>query len=141
MVHRLLQHYLDGGAAVNQEEFEEKCKHSSEREKLATDAERASIKFMQVKFMQGKEGETFGGVISGVSEWGMFVELEGNKCEGLVRLRSLKDDFYNFNADNYAIEGRKTGKIFRIGDNVSVKVLKADLSKKQLDFDLVKDYK
>lgn len=139
MVHRLLQHYLDGGKPVNQEELEEKCKHSSEREKLATEAERASIKFMQVKFMQGKEGEVFPGVVSGVSEWGMFVELEGNKCEGLVRLRSMKDDFYSFNADNYAIEGKRTGKIYRIGDEVTVKVLKADLSKKQLDFDLMED--
>ena len=140
MVHRLLQHYLDGGKAVAKEQLEEKCKHSSDREKLATEAERASIKFMQVKFMQGKEGEIFGGVISGVSEWGLFVELEGNKCEGLIRLRSLTDDFYHFNPDNYAVEGKRTGKIYRIGDNLTVKVLKADLSKKQLDFELVDDF-
>lgn len=140
MVHRLLQHYLDGGQAVNQEVLEEKCKHSSEREKLATEAERASIKFMQVKFMQGKEGEIFGGVVSGVSEWGIFVELEENKCEGLVRMRSLQDDFYHFDPDNYAISGRKTGKTYRIGDEVTVKVLKADLSKKQLDFELLSDF-
>ena len=140
MVHRLLQHYLDGGKPVDQEALEEKCKHSSEREKLATEAERSSIKFMQVKFMQGKEGEVFGGVISGVSEWGIFVELEGNKCEGLVRMKSLKDDFYHFNPDNYAVEGRRTGKIYRIGDEVTVKVLKADLLKKQLDFDLMSEF-
>jgi len=140
MVHRLLQYYLDGGDAVNKEELEEKCKYSSEREKLATEAERTSIKFMQVKFMQDKVGEVFGGVVSGVSEWGLFVELEGNKCEGLIRMKSLSDDFYNFNPDNYAIEGRRTGKIYRIGDELTVKVLKADLSKKQLDFELVDDF-
>ena len=140
MVHRLLQYYLDGGKAVDATELEEKCKHSSEREKLATEAERASIKFMQVKFMQDKEGEVFGGVVSGVSEWGIFVELEDNKCEGMVRLRSMKDDFYTFNPDNYAVEGKRTGRLFRIGDEVTVKVLKADLSKKQLNFELLSDF-
>lgn len=139
MVHRLLQHYLDGGSAVNQEELEEKCKHSSEREKLATDAERASIKFMQVKFMQGKEGEIFAGVVSGVSDFGLFVELEESKCEGLIRLKSLTDDYYTFNPDNFALEGRRTGKIYRIGDELTIKVLKADLAKKQLDFELMSD--
>lgn len=140
MVHRLLQHYLDGGKEVNKEELEEKCKHCSDQEKLATDAERASIKFMQVKFMQGKEGEIFGGVVSGVSEWGIFVELEESKCEGLIRMKSLTDDFYNFDPDNYAIQGKRTGKIYRIGDQLTIKVLKADLSKKQLDFQLMEDY-
>ena len=139
MVHRLLQHYLDGGNAVNQEELEEKCKHSSEREKLATDAERASIKFMQVKFMQGKEGEIFAGVVSGVSDFGLFVELEESKCEGLIRLKSLTDDYYTFNPDNFALEGKRTGKVYRIGDELTVKVLKADLAKKQLDFELMSD--
>lgn len=137
MVHRLLQHYLDGGEPVQQEQLEEKCKHTSGQEKLATEAERTSIKFMQVKFMQGKEGEVFGGVVSGVSEWGFFVELEGNKCEGLVRMKSLQDDFYFFNPDDYAIEGRRTGNVYRIGDEVTVRVLKADLLKKQLDFELM----
>lgn len=140
MVHRLLQHYLDGGQAVNQEELEEKCKHSSDREKMATEAERASIKFMQVKFMQDKVGEIFGGVISGVSEWGIFVEIEGNKCEGLIRMKSLTDDFYHFDPDNYAIQGKRTGKIYRIGDELTIRVLRADLSKKQLDFELVDDF-
>tara|TARA_R110002072_G_scaffold60506_7_gene153524 strand:- start:334 stop:762 length:429 start_codon:yes stop_codon:yes gene_type:complete len=140
MVHRLLQHYLDGGTAVNAEELEEKCKHSSEQEKLASDAERASIKFMQVKFMQDKVGEVFGGVVSGVSEFGLFVELEGNKCEGLIRMKNLSDDFYVFNPDNFAIEGKRSGKIYRIGDELTVKVAKADLSKKQLDFELMEDF-
>jgi ribonuclease R len=139
MVHRLLQHYLDEGKAVNQEELEQKCKHSSEREKLATDAERASIKFMQVKFMQGKEGEVFGGVVSGVSDFGLFVELKESKCEGLIRLKSLTDDYYTFNPDNFALEGKRTGKVYRIGDELTVKVMKADLAKKQLDFELMSD--
>lgn len=140
MVHRLLQHYLDGGSSVEQESLEEKCKHSSEREKLASDAERASIKFMQVKFMQDKVGEIFGGVVSGVSDFGLFVELEGNKCEGLIRMKNLTDDFYVFNPDNFAIEGKRTGKIYRIGDELTVKIAKADLSKKQLDFELMEDF-
>lgn len=139
MVHRLLQHYLDGGKAADQEDLEEKCKHSSEREKLATDAERASTKFMQVKFMQDKVGEIFGGVVSGVSEWGLFVELEDNKCEGLIRMKSLDNDFYIFNPENFQIEGKRSGKIYRIGDELTVKILKADLSKKQLDFQLMED--
>lgn len=140
MVHRLLQHYLDNGSAVNQEELEEECKHCSNQEKLATEAERASIKFMQVKFMQGKVGEIFGGVVSGVSEYGIFVELEENKCEGMVRLRSLTDDFYRFDPDNYAIEGKRTGKIYRIGDELTIRIKRADLVKRQLDFEIVQDF-
>ena len=140
MVHRLLQHYLDGGKAANQEALEEECKHCSEREKLATDAERASIKFMQVKFMQGKEGEVFGGVVSGVSDFGLFVELEGSHCEGLIRMKNLGDDFYQFNKENFALEGKRTGKVYRIGDELTIRVLKADLSKKQLDFELLEDF-
>ncbi len=140
LVHRLLQHYLDQGSAVSGEELQEQCKHCSDQEKLATEAERASIKFMQVKFMQDKIGEVFGGVISGVSEFGIFVELEGNKCEGMIRLRSLSDDYYNYNADNYAIEGRRTGKVYRIGDELTVRVKRADLVKKQLDFELMDDF-
>ena len=140
MVHRLLQHYLDGGKSVNKEALEEKCKHSSEMEKLATDAERDSIKFMQVKVMQGKEGEVFGGIVSGVSDFGIFVEIEDNKCEGLVRMKSLNDDFYHFDPDNYCIQGRRTGKIYRMGDAVTIRVKRADLSKKQLDFELLSDF-
>lgn len=94
---------------------------------------------MQVKFMQGKEGEIFAGVVSGVSDFGLFVELEESKCEGLIRLKSLTDDYYTFNPDNFALEGRRTGKIYRIGDELTIKVLKADLAKKQLDFELMSD--
>lgn len=139
MVHRLLQHYLDGGKAVDEEELQEKCKHSSEREKLAVEAERASIKFMQVKFMQDRVGEVFAGIVSGVSEWGVFVELEDNKCEGMVRLKSMQDDFYVFDADNYCVIGKRHGKIYRIGEKVTVIVKRADLAKKQLDFEIVEE--
>lgn len=137
MVHRLLQHYLDGGKAVNEEELQEKCKHSSDMEKLAVEAERASIKFMQVKFMQNKVGEVFPGIVSGVSEWGIFVELEDNKCEGMVRLNSMQDDYYIFDADNYCVMGKRNGKIYRIGEKCTVIVKRADLAKKQLDFEIV----
>ena len=137
MVHRLLQHYLDGGKAVNQEELEEKCKHSSEKEKAATEAERASIKFMQVKFMQDKVGEVFGGVVSGVSEWGLYVQITDNMCEGMVRLSDIGDDYYSFDAPNYCAVGKNTGQEYRMGDEVKIKVRRANLVKKQLDFELV----
>ncbi len=140
MVHRLLQHYLDGGKAMPTEPIEEQCKYASEHERKAVDAERASIKFMQVKFMQDKVGEVFGGVVSGVSEWGLFVELEGNKCEGMIRIKSLDDDFYQFKQEQYALIGSRTGKVYRIGDELSVRVKRADLAKKQLDFELLNDF-
>lgn len=134
MVHRLLQHYLDGGAPANKNEYEELCEHSSEREKLATEAERDSIKYMQVKFMQKHVGEDFMGVISGVTEWGVFVELIESKCEGMIRIRDFKDDYYEFDEKNYAIEGQRNGKIFQLGDQIMITVKDADLDKKQLDF-------
>lgn len=134
MVHRLLQHYLDGGKPVNREQYEELCEHSSDREKLATDAERDSIKYMQVKFMEDHVGEDFMGVISGVTEWGVFVELIDSKCEGMIRIRDFKDDYYVFDEKNYAIEGERNGKIFQLGDQIMITVKNADLDKKQLDF-------
>ena len=134
MVHRLLQHYLDGGKPVNKNEYEELCEHSSDREKLATDAERDSIKYMQVKFMEKHVGEDFMGVISGVTEWGVFVELLDSKCEGMIRIRDFKDDYYIFDEKNYAIEGERNGKIFQLGDQIMITVKNADLDKKQLDF-------
>ncbi len=137
MVHRLLQHYLDDGKAVNQEDLEAKCKHASEREKLAADAERASIKYKQVEFMQDKVGEIFTGIVSGVSDFGVFVEIVETKCEGLVRLKALTDDFYFFDEKDFAVKGRKNGRVLRMGDEVTIKVLKADLAKKQLDFDMI----
>jgi ribonuclease R len=137
MVHRLLQHYLDGGKSPNVEELEEQCKHSSDMEKLAADAERASIKYKQVQFLQDKIGQEFDGMISGVTEWGIFVELIENHCEGMVRLRDLQDDAYYFDEDNYCLRGRKYNKVLTLGDKVRIEIKRADLVKKQLDFALV----
>ena len=137
MVHRLLQHYLDGGKSANEEEYEQKCKHSSDMEYFATSAERDSIKYMQVKFMQDHQDQVFLGVISGVTEWGIYVEIIENKCEGMIRLRDIKDDHYEFDQDQYAIVGQKTKNTITLGDEVYVKVKEADLVKKHLDFTLV----
>ncbi len=137
MVHRLLQHYLDGGKSPDIEKLEEQCKHSSDMEKLAADAERASIKYKQVQFLTDKIGEEFDGVISGVTEWGIFVEIIENHCEGMIRLRDLRDDNYYFDEDNYCLRGRKNGKVLTLGDTVRIEVKRADLVKKQLDFALV----
>ncbi|MCB7481908.1 ribonuclease R [Christiangramia sediminis] len=137
MVHRLLQHYLDGAKSVSEEEYEAKCHHSSEMENLATNAERDSIKYMQVKFMQDHENEEFLGVISGVTEWGIFVEIVENKCEGMIRLRDMNDDHYEYNADEFAVVGKRTGQTYTLGDEVYVKVKNADLVKRHLDFTLL----
>ncbi len=137
MVHRLLQHYLDGGASANQQEVEDQCKHSSKMEIAATEAERASIKYKQVQFLEDKIGEEFEGVISGVSEWGLFVQIVDNMCEGMVRLSDIEGDYYTFDAPNYCARGNNTGQEYRMGDEVKIKVRKADLVKKQLDFELV----
>lgn len=137
MVHRLLQHYLDGGKSASEEEYEEKCKHSSNMEYLATSAERDSIKYMQVKFMQDHKDETFLGVISGVTEWGIYVEIVDNKCEGMIRLRDIKEDHFEFDQENYAIVGKRSGRTITLGDEVFVKVKEADLVKKHLDFTLI----
>ncbi|MEM7187565.1 MAG: ribonuclease R [Bacteroidota bacterium] len=137
MVHRLLQHYLDGGKSANQEEYEEKCKHSSDMEYLASNAERESIKFMQVKYMIDHQDEDFLGVISGVTEWGIYVEIISNKCEGMVRLGDIKDDHYVFDQSEFAAIGERTKNVYRLGDEVYVKVKNADLVKKHLDFTLL----
>jgi ribonuclease R len=134
MVHRLLQHYLDGGAPVNRNTYEELCEHSSDREKMATDAERSSTKYMQVKFMEDKVGQDFSGTITGVTEWGVFVELRENLCEGMIRIRDFKDDYYTFDERNFCIVGERNGKVFQLGDSLEITVKKADLDKKQLDF-------
>jgi len=139
MVHRLLQHYLDGGKSVNEEEYEEKCKHSSAMEQLATNSERDSIKYMQVKFMQDHKDQEFLGVISGVTEWGIYVEIISNKCEGMVRLRDIKDDHYEFDKETYSIIGQRTKNQITLGDEVIVKVKEADLVKKHLDFHLIRE--
>ena len=137
MAHRLLQHYLDKGKSADAETYEDQCSHSSEMEYLATKAERDSIKFMQIKFMQDHKDENFLGVISGVTEWGIYVEIIDNKCEGMVRLRDISDDHYDFDEENYAIVGRKTKKVYQLGDEVYVKVKDADLVKRHLDFTLI----
>lgn len=137
MAHRLLQHYLDKKPSANQEEYEEKCKHSSEMESLATNAERDSTKFMQIKFMQDHKNEQFLGVISGVTDFGIFVEIIQNKCEGMIRLRDIKEDHFDFDAEHYAVIGRKTKKMYQLGDEVYITVKNADLVKRQMDFNLI----
>jgi ribonuclease R len=135
-----LAHYLEGGSSKSQKKYEALCKHASEMEKLATEAERASIKYKQVEFMQDKVGQVFKGIISGVAEFGFFVEIEENKCEGLVAMRELLDDYYFFDEDNYCITGRSTKKTYQLGDEVKVEILRANLTKKQLDFALVESF-
>lgn len=134
MAHRLLQHYLDGGKSVDDEVYEEQCAHSSNMEILAANAERDSIKYMQVKYMIDHKDEEFLGVISGVTEWGIYVEIISNKCEGMVRIREIRDDYYTFDDKQYALVGEVTHNILQLGDEVYVKVKNADLVKKQLDF-------
>lgn len=137
IAHRLLQHYLDGGKSPNKAELEEKAKHCSSMERLAADAERDSIKFMQVKFMEKHLGETFTGVISGVAEFGFWVEIPENGAEGLIKLRDLVDDSYSYDAKNHAVYGMRHGKRYQLGDQVQIKVVKANLIQKQLDFKIV----
>ena len=138
MAHRLLQHYLDGGKSVSEEVYEEKCEHSSQMEYLAAQAERDSIKYMQVKYMQDHKDEEFLGVISGVTEWGIYVEIIENKCEGMCRIREIKDDYYTFDEKQYALVGEMSKNLLQLGDEVYVKVKNADLVKKQLDFHFIR---
>ncbi|MRX39279.1 ribonuclease R [Flavobacterium sp. LC2016-23] len=138
MVHRLLQYYLDKGASVDEEVYETKCLHCSNMESLATNAERDSIKYMQVKYMQDHQDEEFLGVISGVTEWGIYVEIVSNKCEGMVRIREIKDDYYTFDEKQYALVGATSNSILQLGDEIYVKVKNADLVKKQLDFNFLR---
>lgn len=136
MVHRLLQRYLDGGKTVSAEKYEDMCEHSSDMEQRAADAERASIKYKQVEFLKDRLGHVFDGVISGVTEWGLYVELDENKCEGMIPIRDLDDDFYQFDEENYCIVGRRTRKKYQLGDPIKVQVARANLEKRQLDFAL-----
>ncbi|MDR3269595.1 MAG: ribonuclease R [Tannerella sp.] len=136
MVHRLLERYLAGEASVPKEKYEAACDHCSEMEQLAANAERASIKYKQVEFMSNKIGKVFDGVISGVTEWGLYVELNENKCEGLVPIRDLDDDFYEFDEKNYSLVGKRRKRIYRLGDAVTIKVVHANLERKQLDYAL-----
>lgn len=137
MVHRLLQHYLDGGKSENKEMYEQLCEHSSAMEVRAAEAERASIKYKMVEFMIDKIGQQFTGSISGVTDWGIYVELDENKIEGMVSLRDMTDDFYAFDGEQYAIIGHRSGRKFTLGDTVKIKIKRADLQRKQLDFEMV----
>uniref|UniRef100_UPI00404942A7 ribonuclease R n=2 Tax=Gelidibacter sp. TaxID=2018083 RepID=UPI00404942A7 len=137
MAHRLLQQYLDGGKSANEDVYEERCVHSSNMENLATKAERDSIKYMQIKFMEDHKNEDFVGVISGVTDWGIYVEIISNKCEGMVSIRDMKDDHYQFDQEQYAVIGKSNKIMYQIGDEVVVKVKNADLVKKHLDFYLI----
>jgi len=139
MVHRLMFHYLNGGQSANAEHYEELCKHSSQMEKKAADAERASVKYKQAEYLRDQVGNIFSGVISGVTEWGMYVEIIENKCEGMIRLRDISDDFYTLDEKNYAIIGQRKKKVYQLGDEVKIRVKNVDLTKKQIDFSLVQD--
>ena len=142
MVHRLLQHYLDGGKSVNTKEFEDKCLHSSEREKRAADAERASIKYKQVEFMASMDPKlTYDGLISGVTEWGIFVEIIETKCEGMIRLADMDDDYYEYDEKNYSVVGRRRRKIYTLGDQVRVKIKKTDVDKRMIDLVFAREKK
>ena len=136
MVHRLLQRYLDKKPSVDQEEYEEKCQHASEMERKAVEAERASIKYKQAEFMSDKIGQVFDGLISGVSKYGIFVEIKENKCEGMVRLRDMDDDFYYLDEDNYKVIGHRYGNEYKLGDPIRIRVKHIDIQKKQLDYEL-----
>lgn len=137
MVHRLLTRYLNGGRTAQADKYENECEHSSAMEQVAASAERASIKYKQVEFMKDHLGEVFEGVISGVTEWGLYVEINENKCEGMVSMRDLGNDYYDFDEKNYCLIGRRHHQKFSLGDPVQIKVARANLEKKQLDFILV----
>ena len=137
MAHRLLQTYLDGGKSANEDVYEDKCNHSSRMEYLATKAERDSIKYMQIRFMEDHKNEDFVGVISGVTDWGIYVEIIQNKCEGMVSVRDMKDDHYAFDEDHYALVGKNSKTMYQLGDEVVVRVKNTDLVKKHLDFTLI----
>lgn len=134
MAHRLLERYATGGRSVEKDRYEEYCDHCSQMEQIAANAERASVKYKQVEFMSDKIGRVYDGVISGVTEWGLYVELNENKCEGLVPIRDLDDDFYAFDEENYALVGRRRKRTYRLGDPLTVKIAQANLERKQLDF-------
>jgi ribonuclease R len=139
MVHRLLFHYLNGGQSANAEHYEKLCQHCSQMEKKAADAERSSVKYKQAEYLKDQIGNTYTGIISGVTEWGMYVEIIENKCEGMIRLRDIADDFYTLDEKNYAIIGQRKKKVYRLGDEVKIKVKNVDLTKKQIDFSLAAD--
>ena len=137
MVHRLLSDYLNENNPGNKQKLEKLCEHSSKMERLAMEAERASVKYKQVEFMSDKTGQVFEGVISGVTEWGIYVEIIENQCEGMISVRELKDDYYEYDEENYCLRGRTSGNLYTLGDTVNIVVVRADLQKKQLDYRIV----
>jgi ribonuclease R len=139
MVHRLLRRYAERGRSADQPKTEELCKHSSNMEQLAANAERASIRYKQVEFMQDHLGEIYDGIISGVTEWGLYVEIKENMCEGLVPIRDLADDYYDFDEKNYCLKGRRNNRQYVLGDEVKIQIARTDLDNKQLDFHLLED--
>jgi ribonuclease R len=139
MVHRLLQHYLDDGKPVNKTEYEERCVHSSEREKRAADAERASIKYKQVEFMTYAANKDYEGLISGVTEWGIYVEIIETKCEGMIRMSDMNDDYYEYDEKRYRIVGRRTKKVYTLGDKIKVRVKKTDIDRRLIDLVFAKE--
>ncbi len=139
MVHRLLADYLSGAASRNQKQYEKMCRHASKMEVLAMEAERASIKYKQTEFMKDKVGQQFDGVISGVTEWGIYVEIIENKCEGMIPMRDLAGDFYEYDEDSYCIRGRRTGKKYQMGDPIQIAVVRVNMERKQIDFALAGD--
>ncbi|MGL4292175.1 MAG: ribonuclease R [Bacteroidales bacterium] len=141
MVHRLLDRYLNGGRSAVAQKYEDLCKHASEREQLAANAERASIKYKQVEFLSERLGQVYDGVISGVTEWGIYVEINENKCEGMLPIRDLDDDYYVFDDKNYCLLGKRNGGIFRLGDPIKIQVARTNMERKIIDFALVKEDK
>jgi len=139
MVHRLLADFLAGAPSASKKEFEKMCRHSSKMEVLAMEAERASVKYKQAEFLKDKIGQVFDGLVSGVTEWGIFVQIIENKCEGMIPLRGLAGDFYEYEEDNYCIRGRKTGKKYQLGDPVKVEVVRVNMAKKQVDMSLAEE--
>ena len=139
IAHRLLQHYLDGGKSPDKAQYQEDCIHSSNQERMAANAERDSVKYMQAKYLEKHIGEVFNGFISGVTDWGIYVELPDILCEGMVSIRDIKGDFYDFDAKNYQIIGKRTGKTYRLGDAATIKVKAVNLEKKQIDFELFEE--
>ncbi len=137
MVHRLLDRYAEGQKSADPVVFEDYCKHCSDMEQVAANAERASIKYKQVEFMSDKIGQTFNGVVSGIQEWGIYVELNENKCEGMIPIRDLDDDFYVFDEKNYCLTGKRYNRTYRLGDEVVVRIKKTNLDKKQMDLELI----
>ena len=133
MVHRLLTHYLNGGNPVSKPQTEKKCEHSSEKEKLAADAERASIKYKQVEYIESIKEQEFDGIVSGVMEYGVFVEMVENKCEGMVRISAITDDYYDFDEINYCVIGRRKKNKITLGDKVKVKVIGTDIDRRTID--------